>query len=377
MKKERFRILTWKHCAIRILLPLISIFCFSICFASDSGDVLFVQITDVHISGNPKNSIRNAILEKTVKICNEIIKPDFVVSTGDVSEFGKVDEWEVYKKIISKLKCKTCIVPGNHDGYEALLQKWPDYFGDVHFSFSLNGVHFIGMNSAKNSKDYPNNIKGTVTTAEFEWLQNELKQIKKDTPVCMFSHHLPQGGNIEQNKDAVLALIKNYNVLLWASGHYHYFYNLNADKTTFIVSESLCKSRKNPKTQEQSLSGLRIYFIHNGIFSTRFVELAKSRLSDDPGPYAMIINPASDLWGDKKSAAADKLIEALVFHDIDIKNVECYVNDQFIGNMRAEKNGIWRIEIPEGFTSGERRVKVVAIDKNGQRDINEITATRK
>ena len=370
-----------------ILISAIAVFNFSKCIAADSDLLVFVQISDVHISPydqNPKYSYRNAYLKRAISICNEIIKPDFVIDTGDISDFGTVSEWEKYKKIMSDLKLPHYVIPGNHDGYKALLAQWPGHFQNSHFNFAGKGVRFIGINSVKNSRTYPDNIRGTITDPEFDWLKKQLSEIKPETPVCIFSHHLPVGKrgkkyNIDDNREAALKLIKPYNVPLWAGGHYHYFLATNTGKTTFLISQSLSKSRKSPVTKRNSRRGFRVYCVYKGIFSTRFMAFdngSKPKALKPEGdffPCSVIVSPVSELFyntGSKKGNG--NKITAKIFGDSGIEKVEVYVDGKFAGNMKTGSDNLWHAVCKVNLNSGKHKIKIVVSDRKGGKDIQEI-----
>jgi hypothetical protein len=52
-----------------------------------------------------------------------------------------------------------------------------------YYSFDQGGWHFIALNSVCNWPDY-----GVLTQAHFQWLKDDLKNTRPDTPVCVFSH---------------------------------------------------------------------------------------------------------------------------------------------------------------------------------------------
>lgn len=71
----------------------------------------FVQITDLHIGG----STGAEDLRRTVKELNENDSIQFVVATGDITEFGSAQELTLAKQILDSLQKPWYIVPGNHD----------------------------------------------------------------------------------------------------------------------------------------------------------------------------------------------------------------------------------------------------------------------
>ena len=71
----------------------------------------FAHITDTHIGGGTGSDDLN----RTVEDINRQADVDFIILSGDVTEFGSEEELLEAKSIISKLNKPYYVTPGNHD----------------------------------------------------------------------------------------------------------------------------------------------------------------------------------------------------------------------------------------------------------------------
>ncbi len=82
------------------------------------------------------------------------LRPDFVVSVGDLIEGYTEDDaeiaqqWSEFLGFIERMDMKFFFVPGNHDVTNPKLhQIWREQFGREWYSFDYRGVHFVCLNS--------------------------------------------------------------------------------------------------------------------------------------------------------------------------------------------------------------------------------------
>lgn len=71
----------------------------------------FAHVTDTHVGG----STGALDLQLTVDDINQQSDLDFVILSGDVTEFGSNAELVEAKSILDKLKIPVYVTPGNHD----------------------------------------------------------------------------------------------------------------------------------------------------------------------------------------------------------------------------------------------------------------------
>ena len=82
--------------------------------------MMIAQITDLHI--RPRGKIAygrvdtNAMLEAAVATIEALPrKPDLVIATGDLTDCGLAEEYEVLRDILEPLSMPVYLMPGNHD----------------------------------------------------------------------------------------------------------------------------------------------------------------------------------------------------------------------------------------------------------------------
>jgi len=116
----------------------------------------FVQLSDTHwgFSGPNINPDSQGTLKKAVAAVNALDEqPDFVVFTGDLTQTTddrkiRRDRMAEFRDIVSQLKVKTVrFMPGEHDASLDRGEAYQEFFGDLHYTFDHNGVHFIALDN--------------------------------------------------------------------------------------------------------------------------------------------------------------------------------------------------------------------------------------
>lgn len=192
---------------------LFLIFILSVLF-SGAQTFKFAHITDTHVGG----STGAADLKQTVDDINRLTDLDFVILSGDVTEFGAEKELLEAKTILSKLKIPIYITPGNHDS------KWSEsgnndfvrIFGSEYFSFEKNGFLFIGTASGPNMRMAP----GLVPREQLVFLESKLKSMKDPRQPIIFINHYPLDESLS-NWYEVIDLLKTRNIQVSLLGHGH------------------------------------------------------------------------------------------------------------------------------------------------------------
>ena len=205
----------------------------------------FAVITDAHLY-DIKDHKFDHILEKAVADVNSISpRPDFVLYGGDLAQSGKKDELLKGKKILDKLKMKYRIIPGEHDYYLDMGETWRGLFGDEHWSFNHNGVHFIGMNSILIPDFWsarqltPRERMGLVEELEcnqcgawgvgdqqLEWLAKDVSKVSPDTPVVIMTHsplwdYYPRWNFQTYDAPQIRHILRKFDKVVAIHGHVH------------------------------------------------------------------------------------------------------------------------------------------------------------
>jgi putative phosphoesterase len=202
-------------------------------------EMRIAHISDSHIT--PGGSFSREGFSCIVSEINE--GPfDIVVHTGDVTDTGLREAYELSADLLSRIEKPLIIMAGNHDYRNVGYELFEDYFGD------LNGVH--------EGEDYiviyvdssiPDRNEGRVGSSKFEWLKEQLITYNaKNLKIVAVHHHLipvPKAGterNVLFNAGDLMDLLHTYDVDLVLSGHRHYPHVVNVDG--MIISNAGCMS---------------------------------------------------------------------------------------------------------------------------------------
>lgn len=219
-------------------------------FADKAQDFSFAYISDAHIQHIQGNRfVRNwdQGLIRAVAETNLLTpKPDFVMFGGDLAQLGKKEELDHGAEIMSALSHKAHYVMGEHDYYLDLGAYWEQLFGPQYYSFDHKGVHFIVLNSIRTYDDWtfnrwpskeqrmlemagldnPNGSPFMVGDEQRKWLKADLANVKKSTPIVVFSHSplqkIYKGWNFwTEDAEQIQALLKPFKQVSVIYGHVH------------------------------------------------------------------------------------------------------------------------------------------------------------
>src|SRR6516225_8082935 len=81
---------------------------------------LIAQITDMHIRPSGKKAYGVVDTESMLRAAVASVealnrKPDAVLATGDLTDCGLVEEYELLRDILDDLSMPVYLIPGNHD----------------------------------------------------------------------------------------------------------------------------------------------------------------------------------------------------------------------------------------------------------------------
>lgn len=163
-----------------------------------SRPFLIAQVSDPHLKAGGKLSYgvvdTLGALQRLVAHLNACVpRPDIVVISGDLVDFGHADEYAVLAPVLGKLAMPFYLVPGNHDDRQALLAAF-----DSHACLPVNSpsetldwvenalpVRLIGLDST-----IPGAHGGGLTECQLAWLNQRLSE-QPLTPTLLVLHHPP------------------------------------------------------------------------------------------------------------------------------------------------------------------------------------------
>ncbi len=114
----------------------------------DESDFDFVVVTD------RTGEHRDGVFEELMPSKVNLVRPEFVVSVGDLIEGYTEDraqlakEWDGIEASVGKLAMPFFYVPGNHDMSNAVMAEvWQERFGPSYYHFVYKDVLFLALNS--------------------------------------------------------------------------------------------------------------------------------------------------------------------------------------------------------------------------------------
>jgi 3',5'-cyclic-AMP phosphodiesterase len=171
----------------------------------------FAWISDNHLY--PKD-VNTRFVDKAVRAVKEVqaMKPaaDFLIHGGDLAQLGDPVELDLGNDILKEVKIKKVFIPGEHDWYLDMGQKWTSLFGQSNWTFDHKGVRFVGLDTVSRGPDYwtakkmtPKERMGHMATLDgsvagawagvgrdqLQWLNQTLSSWDKAKPIVIFSHN--------------------------------------------------------------------------------------------------------------------------------------------------------------------------------------------
>lgn len=168
---------------------------------------------------------------------------EFVILTGDLTEFGVTSEFALLQEKMQALEKPYYMVDGNHDvnWSENGTTTFEHFFkGNApRFCFDAHGIRFIGCGSG------PMLRMGAphIPREELNWVKSVLDTTHTDMPI-MFFNHFPQFEEIA-NSYELTNIIKGHNVQYILCGHFHTNSTKEYNGLTSILGRSLLR-RSDP-----------------------------------------------------------------------------------------------------------------------------------
>lgn len=183
-------------------------------FTLFSQNFKFAQVTDTHVGGaTGADDLRRTVLD-----LNQQQGIDFVILSGDVTEFGSDDELALAKQILDSLNLPLYVIPGNHDSNwsESGANSFRKVFGAETFFFEHKGIQFIGTTSGPNMRMSP----GQVPRENLVWMDSVFQANPDQGKPLIAVNHYPLDSSLN-NWYENINRIKTRNVQLALCGHGH------------------------------------------------------------------------------------------------------------------------------------------------------------
>lgn len=182
---------------------------------------------------------RPGVWMKAVESVN-LLRPDFVMSVGDLIEGYTEDEaqvqkeWKEFLGFIDKMEMKFFFVAGNHDLTNKMMQRvWRERFGPLWYSFDYKNVHFVCLCSE--------DPLFRINEKQLAWLEKDLEQSEDARWTLVFIHkplwfiserYIGFGMEDTTNWKPVEKLLHDRRHTVFA-GHSHFYSQFNRNGTKF------------------------------------------------------------------------------------------------------------------------------------------------
>ena len=168
--------------------------------------MLIAQISDLHVllPGQKSSGIVEtaSFLPPVLAQLNQLSpRPDCVLLTGDLTDFGRPDEYTYLRKMLESLEIPYYLIPGNHDHRRHLADAFPDhaYLRDfapfIQYTVEHYPLRIVALDTVVPMKSH-----GSLCADRLNWLDARLAE-QPGRPTVIIMHHPPFVTGIRQMDD--------------------------------------------------------------------------------------------------------------------------------------------------------------------------------
>lgn len=157
--------------------------------------MLIAQITDPHLRAPGRKAYRvvetDRYLPPAIEALNRLDpRPDVVLVSGDMTDFGRPEEYARLAELMAELELPWVMVPGNHDRRSPLRAAFPDHAylgsdGFMQFTIEAFPLRLIGLDTLVEGEN-----GGELCAERLAWLEARLAE-QPERPTLIFMHHPP------------------------------------------------------------------------------------------------------------------------------------------------------------------------------------------
>ena len=197
-------------------------------------NTLLAQLSDTHIRapGQLAYGRLDTAPYLSAAVCSLLSlpqKPDALILTGDLTDFGLGAEYQRLAQLLSPLEVPYFLMPGNHDDRDRLRSAFPDHRylgieGFIQYSINVRDLRIIALDTTEPGQD-----SGRLCQARLDWLRTELaRDVLAPTVIAM--HHPPfmtriaamdEVGLLEGVNELAAIVAPHPNVQRIICGHLH------------------------------------------------------------------------------------------------------------------------------------------------------------
>ena len=167
-------------------------------FAGAHAPSILVQLTDLHIREPGRLAYRRVDTSSYFRAMVDSVlalrqRPDAVVISGDLTDFGRPAEYSSLRDQIAPLEAAglpVYLMPGNHDSREGMRRTFPShgYLGTgpfVQFAVDVGPMRLLALDTV-----VPERSEGVLDAQRLAWLEEQLAA-SAGRPVIIAMHHPP------------------------------------------------------------------------------------------------------------------------------------------------------------------------------------------
>jgi 3',5'-cyclic-AMP phosphodiesterase len=150
---------------------------------------LLVQISDIHIGGSEDGKDPIPRFEAVIGAIRSLPNaPDAVLVSGDLTDHGTGEEYEVVREMLGRLELPLYVLPGNHDDRGRIRGAF-ELPGEgeepVRYSVDVGDLRLVLLDS-----NVPGQDPGAFDAESLGWLDEELRR-EPERPTLLAGHHTP------------------------------------------------------------------------------------------------------------------------------------------------------------------------------------------
>ena len=158
--------------------------------------MLICQISDLHIKTPGKLSYRVVDTSGLLKRCVDHIlalkqPPDIVIVTGDLTDFGRPEEYAHLRELLAPLSRPVYLIPGNHDHRENMVAAFADHrYLTQNLPFIQYAIEDLPVRILAIDTVIAEQSGGELCEQRLGWLAKKLAEAPA-RPTIIIMHHPP------------------------------------------------------------------------------------------------------------------------------------------------------------------------------------------
>ncbi len=152
--------------------------------------MLIAQVTDIHLGFQPDDpaELNRKRFDDVIETLTALHpRPDLLIASGDLTEFGSIAAYQTLKSICDALPFPVLMALGNHDdrgNFRAVFHDVPTDAGFVHYVHDAGPLRLVILDTLD-----PGRHGGSFDAVRADWLAAQLAASAK--PVVIVLHHPP------------------------------------------------------------------------------------------------------------------------------------------------------------------------------------------